>query len=77
MSYGSRGTGPLPDERRRRPDARNAEGPDTSNIRHAADVLRDLLANLVPAVTVVPSMVATVGLLQNRFHYAYTSPAES
>ncbi len=42
-----------------------------------SDVLRDLLANLVPGVTVVPSMVATVGLLQNRFHYAYTSPAGS
>jgi hypothetical protein len=43
----------------------------------AEDVLRDLLANVVPGVTIVPSMVATVGLLQNRFHYAYTSPAGS
>jgi intracellular sulfur oxidation DsrE/DsrF family protein len=37
------------------------------------DVLTDLLANLMPGVTVVPSMVATVGILQNRFKYAYTS----
>jgi intracellular sulfur oxidation DsrE/DsrF family protein len=37
------------------------------------DVLKDLLANLMPGVTVVPSMVATVGILQNRFKYAYTS----
>lgn len=40
----------------------------------AADVLSDLLANVVPGVTIVPSMVATVGILQNRFRYAYTSP---
>jgi hypothetical protein len=37
------------------------------------DVLRDLLANLVPGATVVPSMVATVGILQTRFKYAYTT----
>ena len=37
------------------------------------DVLKDLLANLLPGVTVVPSMVATVGILQNRFKYAYTT----
>lgn len=37
------------------------------------DVLRDLLANLVPGATVVPSMVATVGILQSRFKYAYTT----
>jgi hypothetical protein len=41
----------------------------------AEDVLRELLANVVPGATIVPSMVATVGLLQSRFHYAYTSPA--
>jgi hypothetical protein len=39
------------------------------------DILGELLANVVAGVTIVPSMVATVGLLQNRFHYAYTSPA--
>jgi hypothetical protein len=38
-----------------------------------ADVLTDLLANLMPGVTIVPSMVATVGILQNRFKYAYTT----
>lgn len=35
-------------------------------------VLRDLLANLVPGASIVPSMVATVGILQSRFRYAYT-----
>jgi len=39
----------------------------------AGDVQRDLIAHLVPNVTVVPSMVATVGILQNKFRYAYTS----
>jgi hypothetical protein len=39
-----------------------------------AGVLRDLLANLIPGTTVVPAMVAAVGLLQNRFKYAYTAP---
>jgi len=37
------------------------------------DVLRELLANLVPGASVVPSMVATVGILQSRFRYAYTT----
>lgn len=36
-------------------------------------VLRDLLANLVPGASIVPSMVSTVGLLQTRFRYAYTT----
>jgi hypothetical protein len=40
-----------------------------------ADVLNDLLTNTVPNVTIVPSMVAAIGLMQNRFKYAYTSPA--
>ncbi|MBV8333525.1 MAG: hypothetical protein JO192_12365 [Candidatus Eremiobacteraeota bacterium] len=40
----------------------------------ASDVLSELLANTVPGVTIVPSMVAAVGILQNRFRYAYTSP---
>lgn len=39
----------------------------------AGDVQNDLLAHRVANVTVVPSMVATVGILQNRFHYAYTT----
>jgi hypothetical protein len=38
-----------------------------------ADVLADLLGHLMPGVTIVPSMVATVGILQNRFKYAYST----
>ena len=37
----------------------------------AGDVERDLLAHLMPGVMAVPSMVATIGILQNRFKYAY------
>jgi hypothetical protein len=40
-----------------------------------ADVLKDLLSHRVSGATVVPSMTATVGILQNRFRYAYTSAA--
>lgn len=36
-------------------------------------ILRDLLAHVLPGVLVVPSAVATIGLLQNRFRYSYTS----
>jgi hypothetical protein len=36
-------------------------------------VLHDLLAHVIPGVFVVPSAVATIGLLQSRFHYSYTS----
>jgi hypothetical protein len=39
----------------------------------APDVLNDLLSHLMPKVTIVPSMVATIGILQNRFKYAYTT----
>jgi hypothetical protein len=39
----------------------------------APDVLDDLLSHLMPKVTIVPSMVATIGILQNRFKYAYTT----
>lgn len=39
---------------------------------NAQAILNDILAHLMPGVVVVPSGVATVGLLQNRFHYAYT-----
>jgi len=38
-----------------------------------AAVLRDLLSHIVPGVLVVPSAVATIGLLQNRFRYSYTA----
>jgi len=41
------------------------------------DVQRDLLANLVPEVTVVPSMVSAIGILQNRFRYAYTAVSQA
>lgn len=37
------------------------------------DVLTDLLGHLMPGVSVVPSMVATIGILQNRFKYAYST----
>ena len=43
----------------------------------AGDVQRDLLAHLVPNVSVVPSMVATIGILQNRFKYAYITTGNS
>lgn len=39
----------------------------------AGDVERDLLAHLMPGVRSVPAMVATIGILQTRFHYAYTA----
>lgn len=39
----------------------------------AEDVLRDLLSHLIPGAIAVPSVAATIGLLQNRFHYAYTT----
>jgi hypothetical protein len=38
-----------------------------------SDVLADILAHLMPGTMIVPSMVATVGILQNRFKYAYTT----
>jgi hypothetical protein len=36
-------------------------------------VLRDLLTHVLPGVLVVPSAVATIGLLQTRFRYSYTA----
>lgn len=36
-------------------------------------VLKDLLAHVIPGAIVVPSAVATIGILQNRFRYAYTT----
>src|SRR5579884_2751041 len=36
-------------------------------------VLHDLLSHVLPGVTVVPSAVATLGLLQTRFRYAYAA----
>ena len=37
------------------------------------EVLKDLLAHLIPGAHVVPSAVATIGILQNRFRYSYTT----
>jgi hypothetical protein len=39
----------------------------------AEDVRRELAANLIPGAMLVPSAVATVGLLQSRYHYAYAT----
>jgi intracellular sulfur oxidation DsrE/DsrF family protein len=35
-------------------------------------VVKDMMAHKLPGVLVVPSMVASLALLQNRGHYAYT-----
>ena len=37
----------------------------------ASDVAADILTHLVPGALVVPSMVATIGVLQQRYRYAY------
>jgi intracellular sulfur oxidation DsrE/DsrF family protein len=37
------------------------------------DVRRELGANLIPGAIVVPSGVATIGLLQSRYHYGYAT----
>ena len=42
-----------------------------------SDVLADLLAHVRPGTIVVPSMVATIGILQNRFKFAYTTTSAS
>lgn len=38
-----------------------------------SDVAADILTHLVPGALVVPSMVATIGVLQIRYHYAYVT----
>lgn len=35
------------------------------------DVVKDMMAHKLPGVLIVPSMVASLALLQNRGHYAY------
>lgn len=40
-----------------------------------SDVAGDLLSHLVPGAIVVPSMVATVAVLQARYHYTYLTIA--
>jgi hypothetical protein len=39
----------------------------------ASEVANDILTHLIPNVHVVPSMVATVAVLQQRFHYSYVA----
>ncbi len=41
----------------------------------ATDVANDILTHLIPGTHVVPSMVATVAVLQQRFHYSYVTLA--
>ena len=39
-----------------------------------ADVADDILLHLIPGAVVVPSMVATIAVLQARYHYTYLTP---
>jgi intracellular sulfur oxidation DsrE/DsrF family protein len=39
------------------------------------EVANDLLTHLIPGTHVVPSMVATIAVLQQRYHYTYIAPA--
>jgi hypothetical protein len=40
----------------------------------AGDVAADILTHLIPGAVVVPSMVATIAVLQSRYHYTYLTP---
>ena len=40
----------------------------------ASDVAADILQNLIPGAIVVPSMVATIAVLQQRYGYSYITP---
>jgi intracellular sulfur oxidation DsrE/DsrF family protein len=40
----------------------------------AGDVAGDILTHLIPGALVVPSMVATIAVLQNKYGYAYLTP---
>jgi hypothetical protein len=40
----------------------------------ASDVAADILTHLIPHALVVPSMVATIAVLQSTYRYAYLSP---
>jgi intracellular sulfur oxidation DsrE/DsrF family protein len=40
----------------------------------ANDVADDILTHLIPGAVVVPSMVATIAVLQAKYRYAYLSP---
>ncbi len=41
----------------------------------AGDVADDILTHLIPGALVVPSMVATIAVLQNEYGFAYLTPA--
>jgi intracellular sulfur oxidation DsrE/DsrF family protein len=41
----------------------------------ATQVADDILTHLIPGAVVVPSMVATIAVLQAKFHYTYISPS--
>jgi len=41
----------------------------------ATDVANDILTNLIPGAVVVPSMVATIAVLQQTYHYTYITLA--
>lgn len=41
---------------------------------NAQDVADDILTHLIPGAVVVPSMVATLAVLQSVYHYAYLTP---
>lgn len=38
-----------------------------------SEVADDILTHLIPGAIVVPSMVATIAILQQQYHYAYTT----
>lgn len=40
----------------------------------ATDVADDILTHLIPGAIVVPSMVATIAVLQATYHYTYLTP---
>jgi hypothetical protein len=39
------------------------------------DVADDILTHLITGAIVVPSMVATIAVLQTNYHYSYLTPA--
>lgn len=43
--------------------------------RSASDVAADILSHLIPGAVVVPSMVATIAVLQATYRYTYLTPS--
>jgi intracellular sulfur oxidation DsrE/DsrF family protein len=41
----------------------------------ASDVAADILSHLIPGAVVVPSMVATIAVLQATYRYTYLTPS--